>query len=427
MAKIRAVRAREILDSRGNPTIEVDVILSSGKIGRASVPSGASVGTREAIELRDGDKKRFFGKGVQKAVGNVNGIIGPEIVGLNPDEQETIDRLMLSLDGTVGKSKLGANAILGASLAVAHAAAAEACDPLYRHLGGPRANVLPVPMMNILNGGVHADNNLDFQEFMVVPVGKTFKESLRYGTEVFHALKAILKSKGLSTGVGDEGGFAPELGSHVQALKLILEASESAGLSPGKDLFLAMDPASSEFFDGSKYVFRKSTMEQLSSDEMVDLYADMCKEFPIVSIEDGMAEQDWIGWKGLTSRLGKKVQLVGDDLFVTSKTVLAEGAKQGLANAILIKINQIGTLTETMETVKFAKKSRYNCVISHRSGETEDTSISDISVATGAGQIKTGAPSRGERTAKYNRLLRIEEELGSRAKFLGREAFRVRA
>lgn len=426
MARIRSVRAREILDSRGNPTIEVDVVLSSGKVGRASVPSGASTGTREAVELRDGDRNRFFGKGVQKAVSNVNRIIGPKIKGSDPADQQKIDRVILSLDGTANKSKLGANAILGTSLAVAHAAAAEAGVSLYELLGRGRANVLPVPMMNILNGGAHADNNLDFQEFMVVPVGKTFKESLRYGTEVFHALKVSLKKKGLSISVGDEGGFAPKLGSLEQALELMVEAAHSTGLSPGKNLFLAMDPASSEFFDGDKYVFKRSTMEQLSSDEMVDLYADLCRRYPIVSIEDAMAEQDWIGWKGITARLGKKVQLVGDDLFVTNKTILAEGVKQGLANAILIKVNQIGTLTETMDTILFAKKSRYNCVVSHRSGETEDTSISDISVGTNAGQIKTGAPSRGERTAKYNRLLRIEEELGQKAKFLGREAFAVR-
>ena len=424
MAEIRSVKAREILDSRGNPTIEVDVVLSTGVIGRASVPSGASTGTREAVELRDGDKSRYLGRGVQKAVGNVNKILGSKIVGMDPVGQDKIDRLMISLDGTENKSRYGANAILGVSLAVAHAGAADAGLPLFEYLGGAKGVVLPVPMMNILNGGAHSDNNLDFQEFMVVPLGKDFRESLRYGTEVFHSLKGLLKKSKLSTAVGDEGGFAPKLGSHAQALELIVQAGESAGLKPGKDFLLAMDPAASEFFDGDKYIFKKGSLEEHSPDEMVDLYVDLCREFPIVSIEDGMSEQDWIGWKGLTARLGKTVQLVGDDLFVTNKRILAEGVKQGLANAILIKVNQIGTLTETLETMGFAAKSGYNCVVSHRSGETEDTSISDISVATAAGQIKTGAPSRGERTAKYNRLLRIEEELGKRAKFPGKNAFK---
>jgi enolase len=423
MAKIKAVKAREILDSRGNPTVEVDVVLNTGKIGRASVPSGASTGLRECVELRDGDKRRFFGKGVQKAVSNVNSIIAIKIVGMDPEDQSAIDNLMIKLDGTENKSKLGANAILGTSLAVAHAAALDADLPLYRYLGGTRAQVLPVPMMNILNGGAHADNNLDFQEFMVVPVGKDFRESLRRGTEVFHALKANLKKEGLSTAVGDEGGFAPRLGSHEHALELMLKATEDASLKPGRDVFFAMDSAASEFHDDGKYVFKKSTMESLSADEMVDLYVDLCRRFPIVSIEDAMSEEDWIGWKGITARLGNKIQLVGDDLFVTDKKMLAKGVKQGVANAILIKVNQIGTLTETMETVELASRSHYKCVLSHRSGETEDTSISDISVATNAGQIKTGAPSRGERTAKYNRLLRIEEELGSKARFPGKRAF----
>ena len=423
MAKIKAVKAREILDSRGNPTVEVDVVLNTGKIGRASVPSGASTGRRECVELRDGDKRRFFGKGVQKAVSNVNRIIAPKVVGMDPEDQSAIDNLMIKLDGTENKSKLGANAILGTSLAVAHAAALDAGLPLYRYLGGAKAQVLPVPMMNILNGGAHADNNLDFQEFMVVPVGKDFRESLRRGTEVFHALKANLKKEGLSTAVGDEGGFAPRLGSHEHALELMLKATEDASLKPGRDVFFAMDSAASEFHDDGKYVFKKSTMESLSADEMVDLYVDLCRRFPIVSIEDPMSEEDWIGWKGITARLGNKIQLVGDDLFVTDKKMLAKGVKQGVANAILIKVNQIGTLTETMETVELASRSHYKCVLSHRSGETEDTSISDISVATNAGQIKTGAPSRGERTAKYNRLLRIEEELGSKARFPGKRAF----
>ena len=419
MAKIKAVRAREILDSRGNPTVEVDVVLSTGKLGRASVPSGASTGTRESVELRDGDKRRFFGKGVRKAVSNVNRVIGPRIVGMDPDEQRAIDLLMIELDGTENKSRLGANAILGTSLAVAHAAAADASVPLYRHLGGVGARVLPVPMMNIINGGVHADNNLDFQEFMVVPVARNFTESLRRGTEVFHALKANLKKEGLSTAVGDEGGFAPKLGSHDQALELIVRSAEDAGLKPGKDIFLAMDPAASEFYEDGKYVFRKSTMETLSSDEMVDLYVDLCGRFPIVSIEDAMSEADWVGWKGVTARLGKRVQVVGDDLFVTNKKILAEGVKQGLANAILIKVNQIGTLTETMETMEFAAKSRYRCVLSHRSGETEDSFLADVTVATNAGQLKSGAPARSERLAKYNQLLRIEEELGDKAIFRG--------
>jgi enolase len=424
MAKIKAVKAREILDSRGNPTVEVDVVLNTGKIGRASVPSGASTGLRESVELRDGNKRRFFGKGVQKAVSNVNRIIAPKVVGMDPKNQSAIDNLMIKLDGTENKSKLGANAILGTSLAVAHAAALDAELPLYRYLGGAKAQVLPIPMMNILNGGVHADNNLDFQEFMVVPVGKDFRESLRRGTEVFHALKVNLKKEGLSTAVGDEGGFAPRLGSHEHALELIVKSAEDSGLRPGRDVFLAMDPAASEFYDDGKYIFKKSTMESLTAEEMVDLYVDLCSRFPIVSIEDAMSEGDWIGWKGITVRLGKKIQLVGDDLFVTNKKILAKGVKQGLANAVLIKVNQIGTLTETMETVKLAARSHYRCVLSHRSGETEDTSISDISVATNAGQIKTGAPSRGERTAKYNRLLRIEEELGGKARFLGKRAFK---
>jgi len=423
MARIESVKAREILDSRGTPTIEVDVILTNGKVGRAAVPSGASTGTKEALELRDGDKGRYHGKGVQKAVANVNKRIARAIIGKDPGDQRAVDGIMLDLDGSDNKSKLGANAILGTSLAVAHAAACDAGVPLYEYLGGARACVLPVPMMNILNGGAHADNNLDFQEFMVVPVGKTFRDSLRMGSEIFHSLKANLREEKLSTAVGDEGGFAPRLGSHAQALELIVEAAESAGLRPGKDVFLAMDVAASEFYDGGKYVFKKSTMESLAPEEMVDLYVDMAKSFPIVSIEDPMSEEDWVGWREVTARLGKKVQIVGDDVFVTNKAILAEGVEQGIANAILIKVNQIGTLTETLDTMEFASESGYSCVVSHRSGETEDTTISDISVATNAGQIKTGAPSRGERTAKYNRLLRIEEELGRKAKFPGKAVF----
>jgi enolase len=426
MSAIKSVRAMEILDSRGNPTIEVEVLLHDGTVGHAAVPSGASTGTREAVELRDKDQKRFLGKGVLRAVENVNKIIGPKIVEMEPTNQEEIDRLMIELDGTDNKSRLGANAILGTSLAVAHSAANESGMPLYKYLGGGKGNTLPVPMMNILNGGAHADNNLDFQEFMIIPVGKTFTESLRRGVEVFHSLRANLTKKGLSTAVGDEGGFAPRLGSHEQALELISQSVLDAGLKPGSDVFLALDPASSEFYKDGKYHFRKSGKRTLTSEEMVDLLEVMCKNYPIVSIEDGMAEQDWDGWKLLTDRLGGKIQLVGDDLFVTNKLLLEEGVKRGVANAVLIKVNQIGTLTETMETMSFASKSKYRCVVSHRSGETEDTSISDISVATNAGQIKTGAPSRGERVAKYNRLLRIERDLGENARFLGKEAFKRR-
>jgi len=424
MSRIKMVRAREILDSRGNPTVEVDVVLDSGKMGRASVPSGASTGVLEAVELRDKDMGRFLGRGVQKAVRNVNKVIGPKVVKMDPSEQKKIDALMVRLDGTPNKSKLGANAILGVSLAVAHAAALDSELPLYESLGGRDARLLPIPMMNIVNGGAHADNNLDFQEFMIAPIGRNFAESLRFGAEVFHSLKANLMKNGLSTAVGDEGGFAPKLGSHQHAVQHIVESIEDAGLKPGRDVVLAMDSAASEFYDGSNYVFKKSTKSRLSSEKMIDVYSDMCRNYPIVSLEDPMAENDWSGWKAITNRLGRKVQLVGDDLFVTNRKVLAKGVRQGVANAVLIKVNQIGTLTETFDTMSFAAKSGYRCVISHRSGETEDTSISDISVATSAGQIKTGAPSRGERTAKYNRLLRIEEELGKRAKLSGRGVFR---
>jgi len=426
MSVIKSVRAMEILDSRGNPTIEVEVLLHDGTVGHAAVPSGASTGTREAVELRDKDQKRFLGKGVLRAVENVNKIIGPKIVEMDPVKQKEIDRMMIELDGTENKSRLGANAILGTSLAVAHSAANESGLPLYKYLGGGKGNTLPVPMMNILNGGAHADNNLDFQEFMIIPVGKTFTESLRRGVEVFHSLRANLTKKGLSTAVGDEGGFAPRLGSHEQALELISQSVLDAGLKPGSDVFLALDPASSEFYKDGKYHFKKSDKRTFTSEEMVDLLEVMCKNHPIVSIEDGMAEQDWDGWKLLTDRLGGKIQLVGDDLFVTNKLLLEEGVKRGVANAVLIKVNQIGTLTETMETMSFASKSKYRCVVSHRSGETEDTSISDISVAMNAGQIKTGAPSRGERVAKYNRLLRIERDLGENARFPGKEAFKRR-
>ncbi|MGD9963029.1 MAG: phosphopyruvate hydratase [Thermoplasmata archaeon] len=423
MSKITVVRAREILDSRGNPTVEVDVVLSSGVVGRAAVPSGASTGTKEAVELRDGDSSRFMGRGVQKAVRNVNRSIAPKLKGSDPSDQKGIDALLLDIDGTHNKSRMGANAVLGVSLAVAHAAALDEGVPLYRYLGGPRARTLPVPMMNILNGGAHADNNLDFQEFMVVPLGKSLSESVRRGAEVFHSLKSLLKDEKLSTSVGDEGGFAPRLGSNQQALDLIVSAVEAAGLRPGKDVLLAMDVAASEFYDGSGYVFKKGTMERLSSEEIVDLYAELVESYPIVSIEDPMSELDWEGWRAVTARLGRKVQLVGDDVFVTNRRILQEGVRGGVANAILVKVNQIGTLTETLDTMRFAGKSGYACVVSHRSGETEDTTISDISVATNAGQIKTGAPSRGERTAKYNRLIRIEEELGKRAVFPGKGAF----
>ena len=423
MAKIAAVKAREILDSRGNPTVEVDVVLSNGVVGRAAVPSGASTGTKEAVELRDGDRSRFMGRGVQKAVRNVNRSIAPRLKGRDPADQAGADALLIEIDGTENKSRLGANAVLGVSLAVAHAAAMDEGVPLYRHIGGTKARTLPVPMMNILNGGAHADNNLDFQEFMVVPMGRSFGESIRRGAEVFHSLKALLKDEKLSTAVGDEGGFAPRLGSTEQALGMIVEAAEEVGLRPGRDVFLAMDPAASEFYDGSRYVFKKSTMEGLSSEEMVDLYADLCKSFPIASIEDPVSEEDWAGWREITSRLGRKVQLVGDDVFVTNRRILEEGVRDGVANAVLVKVNQIGTLTETLDTMRFAAESGYASVVSHRSGETEDTTISDISVATNAGQIKTGAPSRGERTAKYNRLIRIEEELGRRAVIPGKEIF----
>ncbi len=423
MAVIKSVRAMEILDSRGNPTIEVDVVLQDGTVGHAAVPSGASTGSREAVELRDKDQKRFRGRGVLKAVENVNQVIGPELVDMDPEEQGEIDRLMIDLDGTPNKSKLGANAILGTSLAVAHAAANDHGLPLYKYLGRGKGVTLPVPMMNILNGGAHADNNLDFQEFMIVPCGKSFAESLRYGVEIFHSLKTNLTKKGLSTAVGDEGGFAPRLGSHEEALQHILQAVLDAGLKPGSDAFLALDPASSEFFRKGKYHFKKSDKRELSPSEMVDMWEYLCKSYPIVSIEDGMAEQDWEGWRHLTQRLGSKVQLVGDDLFVTNKRILEEGVREKLANAVLIKVNQIGTLTETLDTMDFAEKSNYRCVVSHRSGETEDTTISDISVATNAGQIKTGAPSRGERVAKYNRLLRIERDLEGGARFPGASTF----
>jgi len=423
MPSIKRVKGREILDSRGIPTVEVDVLLSDGQMGRASVPSGASTGTREALELRDGDMKRFSGKGVTKAVENVDRVIGPKICGMDSVDQEKIDTLMMDLDGTANKSRLGANAMLGVSLAVARAASESEGKPFYRYLGGAEVATMPVPMMNILNGGAHADNNLDFQEFMFIPLAGTYSESLREAAQVFQTLKSNLKSKGLSTSVGDEGGFAPRLESHDQALELIVEAAEQTGLRQNEDFRLALDVAASEFHDGSAYVLRKSTGLKYSSGEMTDIYSELCSRFPIASIEDPLSESDWDGWAELTSRLGGKVQIVGDDIFVTNQAILEEGVRKGIANAVLIKLNQIGTLTETLEAMDYAARSGYRCIISHRSGETEDTTISDLSVATNAGQIKTGAPSRGERTAKYNRLLRIEEELGSMAAYPGRDAF----
>jgi enolase len=421
--KIRKVSAREILDSRGNPTVEVDVVLDKDILGRAAVPSGASTGTHEALELRDG-KKRYGGKGVLKAVDHVNRLIAPKLRGRDASRQEDIDRLMLDLDGTPNKSHLGANAILGVSLAVAKAAAAAAKLPLFRYLGGTRATTLPVPMMNILNGGVHADSSVDLQEFMVVPIGaRTFSDGLRMGVETFHTLKAVLKEKGYSTAVGDEGGFAPRLQSNQEALEVILIAIERAGYQPGRQIAVALDPAASEFFEDGQYVFRKSDGSRRSSTDMVQFYRDWIERYPIISLEDGLAEDDWEGWAALTAELGKKVQLIGDDIFVTNPERLQRGIESGVANSILIKVNQIGTLTETLETIDRAKRAGYTTVISHRSGETEDATIADLAVAVNAGQIKTGSACRGERTAKYNQLLRIEEMLGRRAVYPGRSAF----
>jgi enolase len=424
MTTIIDVVAREILDSRGNPTLEVDVELESGAKGRAAVPSGASTGEREALELRDGDKMRYNGKGVLNAVENVNGKIAEELIGFDALDQTGIDHLMIEMDGTPTKSKLGANAILGVSLAVAKAAAAELNLPVYKYIGGPNAKVLPVPMMNILNGGAHADNNVDFQEFMIVPVDAVnFAEGLRMGVEVFHALKGVLKKKGLNTAVGDEGGFAPSLKSNEEAIEVILEAIHKADLKAGKDVYLALDPASSEFFEKGKYVFKKSDKSSKSPEQMVKFYEKWVKEYPIISIEDGMAENDWKGWKMLTETLGDKIQLVGDDIFVTNPEILAKGIDEGIANSILIKLNQIGSLTETLDCIEMAKRAGYTTVISHRSGETEDTTIADLAVAVNAGQIKTGSASRTDRIAKYNQLLRIEEELDSNAIYPGIGAF----
>ncbi|TXJ35992.1 phosphopyruvate hydratase [Brachyspira aalborgi] len=426
MSLIDNIVAREILDSRGNPTVEVDVYLDSGAFGRAAVPSGASTGEHEAVELRDGDKARYLGKGVQKAVENVNEIICNELLDMDALEQVEIDRTMIEIDGTENKGKLGANAILGVSLAVAKAAADELGIPLYRYIGGTNAKTLPVPMANILNGGAHSSAPIDFQEYMVMPVGSSsFKEGIRCVAEVFHNLKNILHDKGLSTTVGDEGGFAPDLKDNEEPLKVIMQAIEKAGYKPGEDVCIAMDPASSEFYDKDKkkYVFKKSDKRELSSEEMVDFYAHLVNNYPIISIEDATAEDDWEGWKILTEKLGKKVQLVGDDLFVTNVKRLQMGLDKGVANSILIKVNQIGSLTETLDSIELAKTHNYTSVVSHRSGETEDTTIADIVVATNAGQIKTGSASRSDRIAKYNQLLRIEEELGNRAVYLGKKAF----
>ena len=415
---IRHIQAREILDSRGNPTIEVDVRLDNGAFGRAAVPSGASTGEHEAVELRDGDKSRFAGKGVRKAVANVNHKIEPVLKGLDARDQANIDKKLIELDGTPTKKTLGANATLAVSLAVARAAAADENLPLFRYLGGPEARVLPVPMMNILNGGAHSDAPIDFQEFMIVPRGApSFSEALRYGTEVYHALKSVLKERHLSTAIGDEGGFAPQLDSAEDALESISAGVEKAGYKLGEQIFIALDPAASEFYDAEKrlYIFKKSGDARKTAEELVDYYAELCARFPIISIEDGCAEDDWDGWKKLTKKLGDGIQLVGDDLFVTNVEFLRRGIAEHVANSILIKVNQIGTLTETLATINLAKRSHYTTVISHRSGETEDTTIADIAVATNAGQIKTGAPCRSDRVAKYNQLLRIEEELGDKA------------
>ena len=425
MSVIESVYAREVLDSRGNPTVEVEVVLESGAEGRAIVPSGASTGAFEAVELRDGDKGRYLGKGTQNAVNNVNTIIAPELEGLESTDQPGIDALLLELDGTPNKGKLGANAILGVSMAVARASADELGLPLFQYIGGVNAKQLPVPMMNILNGGEHADNNVDIQEFMILPVGAPcFKEGLRMGAEVFHALKKVLGEKGLACGVGDEGGFAPNLGSNREALELIVEAIKAAGYEPGKDVMLGLDVAASEMYneETKKYVLAGEGKE-LTAAEMVDLYEDWTTNFPIITIEDGLDEEDWAGWKVLTERLGKKVQLVGDDLFVTNTERLERGIEAGVANSILIKVNQIGTITETLDAIEMAKRAGYTAVISHRSGETEDTTIADLAVAVNAGQIKTGAPSRTDRVAKYNQLLRIEETVGAQARYCGLKSF----
>lgn len=423
LTSIAHIWAREILDSRGNPTVEVDLVLSDGSFGRAAVPSGASTGALEALELRDGDEDRYLGKGVLKAVANVNEVIAPELMGFDAVNQVAVDNAMIALDGTDSKSKLGANAMLGVSLAVAQAAASSLGLPLYRYLGGTGARLLPIPMMNILNGGEHADNNVDIQEFMIMPVGATsFSEAVRQGAEVFHALKRVLKEKGLTSGQGDEGGFAPDLRSNEEALELLVMAIEAAGLKPGQDISLAMDVAASELYHDGRYILAGEG-KSLSVSELVDYYVGLKKRYPIVSIEDGLAEDDWEGWQELTARLGGEMQLVGDDVFVTNTRLLRRGIEQKVGNSILIKVNQIGTLTETLAAIEMAKQAGYTAVVSHRSGETEDTTIADIAVAASTGQIKTGAPSRSERVAKYNQLLRIEELLGENAIYAGQKVF----
>ncbi len=424
MSIIIDVKARQVIDSRGNPTVEVDVITENGCLGRAAVPSGASTGTHEAVELRDGDQSRYMGKSVLKAVANVNERLAPELRGMDVFEQNMIDRLMLQIDGSPNKANMGANAILGISLAVAKAAAQESHQSLYRYVGGVNANVLPIPMMNILNGGAHADNKIDFQEFMIMPVGaESFSEGLRMGTEIFHHLKSVLKKKGYSTNVGDEGGFAPNMGSNTEAIETVLQAIEVAGYRPGEDIFIAMDAASSEMYKASDgcYHFHKSSGEKLTSAEMVNYWADWCKKYPIISIEDGLAEDDWNGWASLTQAVGKHIQLVGDDLFVTNVDRLQKGIDEHTANSILVKVNQIGSLTETIDAVNLAHRNSYTSVMSHRSGETEDTTIADLAVALNCGQIKTGSASRSDRIAKYNQLLRIEEELGQNARYIGKD------
>ncbi|MFI5176084.1 MAG: phosphopyruvate hydratase [Terriglobia bacterium] len=424
MSTVKSVHAREVLDSRGNPTVEAEVQLKNGICGSAIVPSGASTGEREAMELRDTKSKRYFGKGVQTAVTNVNKIIAPRLRGMNAFDQGAIDRKMIALDGTVNKSRLGANAILGVSLAVAKAAAQTKGIPLFRYLGGRSANLLPVPSMNVINGGRHADNNVDFQEFMIVPHGaKRFSDSIRMGIETFHALKGILKKKGYSTAVGDEGGFAPELKSNEEAVEVILQAIESAGYKTGKQISIALDPAASELYDSGKYVFWKSTKARKSSAQMIQLWQKWVRQYPIVSLEDGLAENDWEGWQELTRVLGKKIELVGDDVFCTNPQIIARGIKEGVANSVLIKLNQIGTLTETLDAIRTARKAGYGIFVSHRSGETEDATIADLTVGVSGGKIKTGSGCRSERIAKYNQLLRIEEALGPRGRFAGRKAF----
>jgi enolase len=421
MSIITEVRGREILDSRGNPTVEVEVYLESGHMGRASVPSGASTGVHEALELRDGDPSRYLGRGVKNAVKNINEVIAPELIGRDALNQKNIDRILIELDGTSNKSRLGANAILGVSLAVAKAVANFLEMPLYRYIGGTNASILPVPLMNIINGGKHADNPLDFQEFMIVPAGApSFKEALRMGAETFHTLRKVLQNRGLNTNVGDEGGFAPNLSTNESAIEAIVEAIEKAGYKAGKDIFVALDVAASNIYENGKYCFGG---KEYSVEELISYYEGLLEKYPIISIEDGLAEDDWDGWKLLTERLGNKVQLIGDDLFVTNVKRLAKGIEMKVANSILIKVNQIGTLSETLETVEMAKRAGYSSVISHRSGETEDTTIADLAVAVGCGQIKTGAPSRTDRVAKYNQLLRIEEDLGPTASYLGVKAF----